>query len=610
MLSPEGARSSATLPQTPYNSTARPCVVCSQPHRLFYCETFKSMKPRARFEIAFRNKLCYNCLLGGHFAHERGKQSTCTVPGCGKKHTRFIHLERSDRSHTGSSDSRGASQGVSNATASSGGSTVYLPIVPINVNNHTTYPLLDSGSTNTFMSQSLASRLRLQGEEVNYHMSTLSRCGNINSKLVSVSVSSVGMGAYMGNTIRLNHVMVIPNIPARYPNHEIDVQRYPHLAGLPTHMLGKDVRVDMLIGMDNSHLLMPLEIRCNPGVKNEPCASRTQFGWSFNGPVSGSSKEVYSNFVDLGRQVSLEQQVDNLWHIETNDSDAKALSVEDRKVLEMWDEEILHENGHYTVPIPWKQGRPSLPNNMYGAMCRLNGLKKRLGKADMIEKYDENISKMIEKEYAEHVPGDELSVNDGSVWYLPHHAVLSDAKPGKVRIVFDCSAKYEGVSLNNQCYKGPDLNNKLVDVILRFRQYKYAITADVEAMYLQVKIPLKDRNALRFLWFDGESIIQYCMTSHLFGGKWCASSSTFAMRRTIIDTAANTLVADTIQRSFYVDDMLKSVDTVEDGREVIRGTNGMRWGDAHVRPDISLMSAAATNGRRQHTLCIANARLI
>ena len=220
MLSPEGARSSATFPQTPWNSTARPCVVCSRPHRLFYCETFKSMKPRARFEIAFRNKLCYNCLLGGHFAHECGKQSTCTVPGCGKKHTRFIHLERSDRSQTGGSDSRGASQGVSNdsrgasqgvssdsrgtsqgvsnATASSGGSTVYLPIVPINVNNHTTYALLDSGSTNTFMSQSLASRLMLQGEEVNYHMSTLSRCGNINSKLVSVSVSSVGMGVIHG----------------------------------------------------------------------------------------------------------------------------------------------------------------------------------------------------------------------------------------------------------------------------------------------------------------------------------------------------------------------------------------------------------------------------
>ena len=36
-------------------------------------------------------------------------------------------------------------------------------LLPINVNNHTTYALLDSGSTNTFMSQSLASRLRFAG---------------------------------------------------------------------------------------------------------------------------------------------------------------------------------------------------------------------------------------------------------------------------------------------------------------------------------------------------------------------------------------------------------------------------------------------------------------
>ena len=66
----------------------------------------------------------------------------------------------------------------------------------------------------------------------------------------------------------------------------------------------------------------------------------------------------------------------------------------------------------------------------------------------------------------------------------PHHAVVSESKPGKVRIVFDCAAKLDGVSLNNQCLQGPDLNNKLLHVLLRFRQYQYAIMADIEAMYL------------------------------------------------------------------------------------------------------------------------------
>ena len=105
---------------------------------------------------------------------------------------------------------------------------------------------------------------------------------------------------------------------------------------------------------------------------------------------------------------------------------------------------------------------------------------------------------MIDRGYAE--PERELNLSDGTVWYLPHHPVISETRPGKVRIVHDCAAKLAGVSLNNQCYQGPDLINKLVSVLLRFRQCKYAIMADVEEMYMQIKVPQKDRNALRFLW--------------------------------------------------------------------------------------------------------------
>ena len=110
-------------------------------------------------------------------------------------------------------------------------------------------------------------------------------------------------------------------------------------------------------------------------------------------------------------------------------------------------------------------------------------------------------------------------------------------------------------------------------MLLRFRQYKYAITADIEAMYHQVKIPTKDRNALRFLWQDEDgSKVEYRMTSHLFGGVWCASSSTYALRKIVQDTRTDELVTDTICRSFYADDMLRSVRTREEAADVIRGT--------------------------------------
>ena len=189
-----------------------------------------------------------------------------------------------------------------------------------------------------------------------------------------------------------------------------------------------------------------------------------------------------------------------------------------------------------------------------------------------MDDYDENVQQMVSKGYAERVPDSELGLNDGSAWYLPHHHVTSEAKPGKIRVVFDCAAKFRDVSLNNQCLQGPDLVNKLIHVLLRFRQFSYAVMADIEAMYLQVRIPPVDRNALRFLWLDHDRISEYRMTSHPFGGVWCASSSTYALRQTVLNLSDHDLVKETVLNAFYVDDMLKSVKSLDEARQIITGT--------------------------------------
>ena len=170
------------------------------------------------------------------------------------------------------------------------------------------------------------------------------------------------------------------------------------------------------------------------------------------------------------------------------------------------------------MPIPWRPGRPSFPNNRFLAMKRLECTVKRLNQRGMTRSYGDGIRKLPEDGHAESVPAECVSRDDGRVWYLPHHAVTSESKPGKVRIVVDCAAKCCGVSLNSECYQGPDLCNKLLNVLLRFRQYNCALMADIKAMYLQVRVPEVDRDCLRFLWqCDGE-IVEYRMTSHLFGG--------------------------------------------------------------------------------------------
>ena len=61
----------------------------------------------------------------------------------------------------------------------------------------------------------------------------------------------------------------------------------------------------------------------------------------------------------------------------------------------------------------------------------------------------------------------------------------------------------------------------------------------------------------------------YRMKGHIFGGVWCACIATYAMRRTLEDQQVDDeFVEDVIKRSFYVDDCLRSVSSVEEAKKV------------------------------------------
>ena len=190
----------------------------------------------------------------------------------------------------------------------------------------------------------------------------------------------------------------------------------------------------------------------------------------------------------------------------------------------------------------------------------------------MTETFDAIIRQMITNGYAESVPEAELLKDDGTIWYLTHHPVVNDSKPEKVSPVFGCAAKLYEVSLNNQCYQGPNLLNPLVSVLSWFRLYPYAIMGDIEAVYLQVWVPECDRNAQRFLWFDGETAQEYQMTSHLFGWVKCTCNSAYALRFIVVDVYPGPSVEHTILKSFYVDDLLQSFPTTDEAIDIMRNT--------------------------------------
>ena len=553
------------------------CLLCDNKHKLFSCDKFRDMHPWERVRFAKDSKLCFNCLLPKHIAKNCKKTTLCSVPECGKRHTKFLHIEPNSGTRAGNVEqSRHAADNATSTNSANGtvnssclntfDATVYMPIIPVLVNDkpEPVLALMDTGGSNTLISERLAKELQLKGPSHKYVMNTVSHSGVQTSVSVNINVSSLD-GTFGTD---LNNVLVNSPLPARYPKNMIDISQYPHLADIPLPKVQLGDSVDLIIGMDNGHLLFPLESRRNPDAVHEPYAIRYAFGWCLNGSIDDSlSFEVHSNFLQL------QSATENSWQFDNRDFDEEiAYSVDDRKVTELWDREIHRDDeGHYVLPIPWKDGRPNLPNNKFVAQNRLESLTKRLARRDMTETYADNINQMIDRGYAERVPENELLINDGSVWYLPHHPVISASKPDKVRPVFDCAATFRGVSLNNQCYQGPDLINKLVSVLLRFRQFRYAITGDVESMYLQVRIPEADRNALRFLWYDKGTIVEYRMTAHLFGGIWCAASSTYALRRTVIDTGPSPLIRDTILKSFYVDDALKSCVSIDEAVDVIDG---------------------------------------
>ena len=54
---------------------------------------------------------------------------------------------------------------------------------------------------------------------------------------------------------------------------------------------------------------------------------------------------------------------------------------------------------------------------------------------------------VIDRGHAETVPETEIGADNGHVRYIPHHGVYHPKKNDKVRVVFDCSAKFSGESL-------------------------------------------------------------------------------------------------------------------------------------------------------------------
>ena len=104
----------------------------------------------------------------------------------------------------------------------------------------------------------------------------------------------------------------------------------------------------------------------------------------------------------------------------------------------------------------------------------------------------------------------------------------------------------------------------LMGILSRFRENKFAMTADIEEMFLQVEVKPEDRKFLRLLWFhENDQVVTYQYNRHIFGAKSSPTCAIFALQRCALDNAS---VFERSSRRiashyFYMDEMLVSLNS-------------------------------------------------
>ena len=480
-----------------------PCSVCkSETHGITRCPIFTAKSAEDKKAFIHENRLCFGCLRKGHMTKDCKRRHTCNT--CSRRHPTCLHVDRNQRpveavTNSSTSTEERASQEAHKVVShtSTQRSSATSSIVPVFVSSvqepHReilTYAILDTQSDSTFVLEDVLDKLNVDAQPVKLKLSTMTAIDTIIS---SKSVHGLQVrGLYAESCIQLQQAYsrdFIPVDKSYVPTKETALL-WPHLRNLADKLPPlQDCDVGLLIGYDCPSALAPLEVIL--GDKNQPFAQRSELGWSIIGSSNphldrqGSQSFVHRLTV---KELSVPSATDVLKTLESDfierTYEDKYVSQDDVQFIQFLSDHITQkEDGHYEMPLPFKgNSPPNLPNNKRLATVRLQCLKKKLKAYDQYKTFMEET---INKGDAEPAP----TTSEGETeWYIPHHGIYHPRKPDKLRVVFDCSAKFHGISLNDTLLTGPDLINPLVGVLCRFRKEAVAIICDIERMFYQFSV--------------------------------------------------------------------------------------------------------------------------
>ena len=531
--------------------------------------------------------MCFACY--GHDRLSKGCMKKRTCPTCGRKHPTALHDDNYKPSQFGT-NSTTVPKTTCSATDSSEDQVILQAILPVKVHQvgkepTITYALYDNGSGGCFATNELLDEMGAERDPVLIQLRTMH--GTTTSATSAVH-DLIVTDWYGENPITLPKTYAKEEIPAsgyQIPTPDV-IRKWSHLQDIcdKFHEYKPDLTIGLLIGSNCPRALEPLQVV--PSESDGPYAVQLCHGWSVNGPsyVHISNGSTSCDRLVIFEDMPIKEAVVNLFEQDFNDKaqklpDERGLSIEDQQFLNKANEGVKFVNGHYELPLPFRKADVSLPNNRGQAVKRLLWQKRKmLNDQKYHNDYTVFVNNILEKGYAQKIDPGDIEGSPGKLWYLPHHGVYNPNKPDKIRVVYDGSATFKDVSLNDLLIPGPNLTNSLVGVLIRFREDPVAFTGDIEAMFHQVHLPEHQRDFLRFLWWpDGDlstEIQEYRMTVHFFGAVSSPSICNFALRRIPEDFELSPDVSCTIIRNFYVDDCLRSVSDEDEAVKLIQDLRG------------------------------------
>ncbi|XP_076038665.1 uncharacterized protein LOC143023891 [Oratosquilla oratoria] len=555
------------------------CWLCQEEHVIDVCPELRWLSYEEKLNRAYNLELCFKCLRKGHKAFQCRVIRTCEQ--CGGSHLTIMHRMNKNFKVEGSKevtanpavtnevdDSR--IQVLSSQLKDSVGDTTAIPVqVELNGKVVTTRCYLDNGSSVTFCTKNLLQKLGMT--DMNYQSTTLQVSTIVGTRGMScLNVEGMSVADIEGNNqIRLPPVFAVNKLPLNH-SHNIrknDVERWKHLMKLEfDHSQGE---IEIMIGINVPEASEPWEV-VHAEKPGDPYAVRTRLGWILCGRIIDNNHEIPVNKIKVDGNY-LERKLIESYNREFVDSSLNSVepSIEDRRWLQFVESGCRQmNNGKYEIPLPMTEKPRIVPNSEPMAVKRLQQLKRKFKDHEYHQQYKQFMTNLLEKGYAEEVP--KYEVSNQQAWYVPHFGVQHPTKRDRVRVVFDCAARVNDLSLNDLLRQGPDINNLLLGVLLRFRLGLYACTADIETMYYQVKVPKDDRDYLRFLWWKdghiGSEIVKLRMTSHPFGASCSPSIANYALKRVVQDHGSqfHKSVSEIVLNNFYVDDMLVSSDDINE----------------------------------------------